>query len=201
MGYPPEPPLAKLKSSKLDTKGRVRYLTDAEEARVRTALSQRDECIKAARVRANAWRRVRGYAEMPSLVNQPYGDHLTPMVVLTLNTGLRRRCARWSQDVLPVLGATDPVMPESLHDRAADNWRPLCAIAEGAGGTWPQRAAQAIKALTPQELDDEAGALCFLRSECFMIRPRQAGTLGRTPGKMAIVRLCALRALRGATPL
>lgn len=112
---------------------------------------------------------------------------------------LRRRCARWSQDVLPVLCATDPVMPESLHDRAADNWRPLCAIVEGVGGTGPQRAAQAIKALTPQELDDEAGALCFLQSECFMIRPRQAGTLGRTPGQMAIVRLCALRALRGAT--
>src|SRR5215813_3448694 len=82
-------PLAKLKPLKLDTKGRVRYLSAAEEARLRTALSLRDERIKAARARANTWRRVRRYAEMPCLETQAYGDHLTPMVLLTLNTGLR----------------------------------------------------------------------------------------------------------------
>jgi integrase len=86
----PSHPLAKLKPIKLDTKGRVRYLTGAEEARLRTALTLRDERIKAARARANAWRRVRRYAEMPSIEIQAYGDRLTPMVLLTLNTGLRR---------------------------------------------------------------------------------------------------------------
>jgi integrase len=86
----PSHPLAKLKPIKLDTKGRVRYLTEAEEARLRTALTLRDERIKAARARANAWRRVRRYAEMPSIEIQAYGDRLTPMVLLTLNTGLRR---------------------------------------------------------------------------------------------------------------
>jgi integrase len=86
----PSHPLAKLKPIKLDTKGRVRYLTEAEEARLRTALILRDERIKAARARANAWRRARGYVEMPSIEIQAYGDRLTPMVLLTLNTGLRR---------------------------------------------------------------------------------------------------------------
>jgi putative DNA primase/helicase len=52
---------------------------------------------------------------------------------------LRRRCLRWAQDNLARLGECDPAMPDLLHDRAADNWRPLCAIAEVAGGDWPQR--------------------------------------------------------------
>ena len=98
----------------LDTKGRVRYLTDAEEARLRTALAQRDERIKAARTRTNTWRRIRGYAERLSLEPQAYGDHLTPMVLLSLNTGLRRGelfNLRWEDvtgqtKVLTVHGAT-----------------------------------------------------------------------------------------------
>jgi len=56
----------------------------------------------------------------------------------------------------------DPVVPETLNDRAADNWRPLCAIAEVAGGDWPQRVAHAISALTPQELDDETAGVLLL---------------------------------------
>src|SRR5262249_18400737 len=40
--------------------------------------------------------------------------------------------------------------------------RPLCAIAAVAGGDWPRRAQQAIKALTPQELDDEAAGVQLL---------------------------------------
>jgi putative DNA primase/helicase len=75
---------------------------------------------------------------------------------------LRRRCLRWAQDVLPTLQALDPTVPDSLHDRAADNWRPLCAIAEVARGQWPQRAANAIKALTPLDLDDETAGVMLL---------------------------------------
>jgi len=110
----PSHPLTKLKPIKLDTKGRVRYLTEAEEARLRTALSLRDERIQASRACANAWRRVRRYAEMPSIEIQAYGDRLTPMVLLTLNTGLRRGelfNLRWEDvnvqaKVLTVQGAT-----------------------------------------------------------------------------------------------
>ena len=43
---------------------------------------------------------------------------------------LRRRCARWAQDHLDGLREADPEMPAPLHDRAADNWRPLLAIAD-----------------------------------------------------------------------
>jgi putative DNA primase/helicase len=34
----------------------------------------------------------------------------------------------------------DPEPPKGLHDRAADNWRPLLAIADAAGGVWPETA-------------------------------------------------------------
>ena len=50
-------------------------------------------------------------------------------------------------------------MPPGLHDRAADNWRPLVAIAESAGGTWPERAKKAIQALAPQAEDEAAGVM------------------------------------------
>jgi putative DNA primase/helicase len=49
---------------------------------------------------------------------------------------------RWAQDHTVALGQADPDMPEQLHDRAADNWRPLLAIADLAGGDWPERARQ-----------------------------------------------------------
>ena len=75
---------------------------------------------------------------------------------------LRRRCLRWAQDMLSDIQATDPTTPDGLHDRAADNWRALCSIAEVAGGEWPQRAAKAIKALTPLDLDDEAAGVLLL---------------------------------------
>ena len=51
---------------------------------------------------------------------------------------LRHRTARWVADHLPALRVADPAIPEELHDRQADNWRPLVAIADEAGGTWAE---------------------------------------------------------------
>ena len=83
-------PLEPLKPLKVDTAGILRYLTLEEEAHLRDALHQRDAQIKAARERGNAWRRARKYTEMPTLEEHGYGDHLSPMVLLSLNTGMRR---------------------------------------------------------------------------------------------------------------
>ena len=47
---------------------------------------------------------------------------------------LRRRAHRWALDRVPALRLADPEDPPGLHDRAADNWRPLLAIADDAGG-------------------------------------------------------------------
>jgi putative DNA primase/helicase len=39
-------------------------------------------------------------------------------------------------------------VPADLHDRAADNWRPLFAIADAAGGHWPETARSTALALS-----------------------------------------------------
>jgi hypothetical protein len=56
----------------------------------------------------------------------------------------------------------DPVVPETLNDRAADNWRPLWAIAEVAGGEWPQRVRKASAVLAGADVDDEAAGVRLL---------------------------------------
>ncbi|HZT88195.1 MAG TPA: DUF3631 domain-containing protein [Stellaceae bacterium] len=39
-------------------------------------------------------------------------------------------------------------MPEGIINRAADNWRPLLAVADLAGGEWPERARRAAAKLS-----------------------------------------------------
>ena len=53
---------------------------------------------------------------------------------------LTRKAARWGEDHIDVLRQADPTMLKGLSDRAADNWRPLFAIADAAGGHWPETA-------------------------------------------------------------
>lgn len=53
---------------------------------------------------------------------------------------LARRAARWALDNVNELKTADPAVPDGLHDRAADNWRPLLAIADAASGSWPDTA-------------------------------------------------------------
>jgi putative DNA primase/helicase len=51
---------------------------------------------------------------------------------------LARMMARWTADNRDALAASDPDMG-ALFNRAADNWRPLIAIADRADGDWPAR--------------------------------------------------------------
>ncbi len=46
------------------------------------------------------------------------------------------------------------MLPGALDDRAADNWRPLIALADTAGGKWPGRARAAALALSGRRNDD-----------------------------------------------
>src|SRR5690606_13583832 len=61
---------------------------------------------------------------------------------------LRRKAARWARDQAATLADADPDVPAELHDRATDNWRPLVAIADAAGGDWPSRARRAARFLS-----------------------------------------------------
>src|SRR5947207_2287407 len=64
-----------------------------------------------------------------------------------VETELRRKLARWTQDNFAALQACDPPLPATAFNRLADNWRPLFAIAQIAGGDWPARALAAFEAL------------------------------------------------------
>jgi integrase len=83
-------PLAKVKPSKIDTQGRVRYLSAKEDKALRKALRERDAKMIAERKSGNRWRAERGHDPLPEIPDDGFGDHLTPMVLLAMNTGLRR---------------------------------------------------------------------------------------------------------------
>jgi hypothetical protein len=70
---------------------------------------------------------------------------------------LCRKLARFVADNEARLEVCDPVLPSGAFNRLADNWRPLFAIAEIAGGDWPQRAADAFTKLTGKEDSDAQG--------------------------------------------
>ncbi|MFF4413223.1 DUF3631 domain-containing protein [Streptosporangium sp. NPDC001559] len=59
----------------------------------------------------------------------------------------------WLRADLATLEAAEPAMP--VEDRAADTWEPLVAVADHAGGNWPDRARAAVLALTAEA--DDAG--------------------------------------------
>jgi putative DNA primase/helicase len=67
---------------------------------------------------------------------------------------LRRMVGRWAADNATVIGDADPDVSTMLNDRAADNWRPLLAIADAAGGDWPARARKAALLLSGEAADD-----------------------------------------------
>jgi Protein of unknown function (DUF3631) len=50
----------------------------------------------------------------------------------------------------------DPELPHGVVDRAADIWEPLIAIADMAGGTWPEQARAAALFFTKANAEDEA---------------------------------------------
>lgn len=83
-------PLAKVKLSKLDTSPPTRFLTHNEEARLLKALDDREERLRRERDSANRWRFERGHPGLPNLREWAFADHLKPMVLVSLHTGVRR---------------------------------------------------------------------------------------------------------------
>ena len=73
---------------RIDRRPKVRFLDDAEEDRLRDALSARDREFLQLLQAYNVRRHERG--EDPLAVPPHYYDHLTPAVLLSMNTGLRR---------------------------------------------------------------------------------------------------------------
>ena len=76
---------------------------------------------------------------------------------------LARRCARFVKDHRRALTDAQPERPVGLHDRAADNWRPLLAVADAGGPLWGARARAAARALTTSDQETASLRIELLR--------------------------------------
>jgi len=61
---------------------------------------------------------------------------------------LNSRAAQWGSDHLAALRNAKPTMPTEMDNRDTDNWRPLLAIADAAGGHWPLTARRMALAMS-----------------------------------------------------
>src|SRR5262249_32618050 len=89
---------------------------------------------------------------------------------LELNN-LARKAARWAVDHHAALVQADPDMGQ-LINRVADNWRPLFAIADLAGGKWPKHA-RTIAHSAEAEKEDQSVRTMLLSDirDIFVARP------------------------------
>jgi len=83
-------PLVKMKMLRSDGNEIVRYLSVDEERSLVLTVYRREEMARAKRVIANRWRRERNYPLLPDLHDQRFIDHMRPMIILALNTGMRK---------------------------------------------------------------------------------------------------------------
>lgn len=90
-GFVAQHPMAdkKVKRIKVDNE-RVRYLTPAEDRRLREAIAKREAERRSSRESGNKWCEQRGGEGRPMWPKDGYTDHVAPMVLLALNTGMRR---------------------------------------------------------------------------------------------------------------
>ncbi|MFG2750073.1 DUF3631 domain-containing protein [Streptomyces xanthophaeus] len=72
---------------------------------------------------------------------------------------LRDRLAAWADSVRHLVEGSFPQMPEGVTDRPADVWEPLLAIAEAAGGAWPERARAACAEMVHALAADDKGSI------------------------------------------
>ncbi len=75
----------------------------------------------------------------------------------------KQQLARLSIDAAEVIKHSFPALPEELNDRAQDNWEPLLAIADYAGGHWPETARRAALKISGEEEDSLSISVELLR--------------------------------------
>ena len=78
---------------------------------------------------------------------------------------LRRKCATFVADNAEAIRNADPQIPSALNDRAADNWTPLFALADLAGGDWPEKARAAAIALSGSSESEVLGTAAQLLAD------------------------------------
>ena len=89
------------------------------------------------------------------------GEHVEPLRGDRLEQlePLCRQAWRWARDNSRLLEKAEPAMPETLRGRTADNWRHMIAIADAAGGDWPERARRAAEFLSAGRSEHTLGIM------------------------------------------
>ncbi|EGX56214.1 hypothetical protein SZN_28953 [Streptomyces zinciresistens K42] len=72
---------------------------------------------------------------------------------------LRDRLAKWAEHARGFVMGAWPEMPDGVSDRPADVWESLLAIADAAGGDWPDRAREACVTLVTASRANDKGSL------------------------------------------
>ncbi|ATL29390.1 DUF3631 domain-containing protein [Streptomyces formicae] len=72
---------------------------------------------------------------------------------------LRDQLATWAEHARGFIMGAWPDMPEGVSDRPADVWEPLLAIADAAGGDWPERARAACVTLVNASRANDKGSI------------------------------------------
>ena len=83
-------PIAAVKKAKEDQRASVRYLSPGEAKAIRSALDRREQELRLGRASHNEWLTARKLDPLPAITEDDYADHMAPMVLLSLNTGIRR---------------------------------------------------------------------------------------------------------------
>jgi hypothetical protein len=98
---------------------------------------------------------------------------------------LRGRLADWLEPQLDHLRALRPHLPEELDDRAQDIWEPLFAIADLAGGEWPDRARAAALALSGNGVREDDSMTGRLIADVYAVFQNGSGDRLRTADLIA----------------
>lgn len=91
------------------------------------------------------------------------GEKFVPHRVEEEATGLHSKIAAFASDHLDELRELDLDLPEELGDRGQEVWEPMFAIAQVAGGDWPERVHRAsLEMQTGLAVEDENVAVQLL---------------------------------------
>jgi hypothetical protein len=72
-------------------------------------------------------------------------DQFREKVVERQAEPIRDALANWAASIADEVGNAEPEMPEGVTDRPAEIWEPLIALADAAGGHWPDTARDACR--------------------------------------------------------
>ena len=107
-------------------------------------------------------------------------DRFRQRAAIEVASPLRSQLDRWREVALEALRESEPEIPRELSDRAADVWEPLMAIADLAGGPWPEYVRHAATALSATSVDDDTLSIRLLHDvrEVFRRRDDRVGCTG-----------------------